>query len=222
MKPIRILLCALSLTAVVVPALASIRVYDVDPVYRQEVYNILTNLLNRETPTLSGRVQLLPSGQIVVDTMTDERQAEVAAVLEAIANSEPEETPTVTLRYWVLLGVPDTADAPALPSTLDGVVAELEAVHGELGVRILDAATVSGRSGESAALQNDRWEIVQHANVGGEGERLNARVEIEHELQELDANLSLTRGEFVVLGAGTSAQPVENGVLALIVSWPAD
>lgn len=203
-------------------ARADTKIYDVDPAYRQEVIEILRHLLDVGNPEFGGRAELLPSGQVVVDTYSEQRQAQIAGVLDAIAHSKPEPTPTVTLRYWVLRGIPGADNATGLPSTLDGVARELEEVYGDLGVSIIDAATLTGRSNESVELQNDHWHISQRAIVGGEGDRLDADLEVEHELEHLVVELSIGKGEFVVLGAGTSDQPVENGVIALIVNWPAD
>lgn len=204
---------------------ASTQIYDVDAMYRQEVVQILREML---TPNingmsdLSGEVQILPTGQVLVDTVTDKRQAEVAAILESIARNEPEPTPTVTLRYWMLHGEPGGRNAEGLPATLDGVISELEAVHGPLGVSILSAATVSGRSGQLAMFENDRWGIEQMAVVSGEGDRLNARLIVENQFQGLEVDLALTKGEFVVLGGGSSDQVSENGVAAMVVNWPED
>jgi hypothetical protein len=170
----------------------------------------------------NGRVKLLPSGQILVDTATDERQAEIAALMEAIASRAPAETPTVSLRYWVLRGLPGTDDAADLPAALDGVVRELEAVHGELGFSIVDAAVVTGQSGRSASYQNDQWDISQLAHANGD--RLNAYISLEQEAQNVEqfvtVELNLTRGQFLVLGAGTSQSSDSTGVLAVIVNWP--
>jgi hypothetical protein len=224
MKSLRI---GLLVAGVLLAALASAstRIYDVDARYRQEVLEILQELLNPDRPGLElqrGGVSLLPTGQLLVDTVTDERQAEVAAILESIASNEPEPTPTVTLRYWMLHGEPGGRNAEGLPATLEDVVRELEAVHGPLGVSILSAATVSGRSGQVAIFENDRWGIEQMAVVSGEGDRLNARVIVENQFQGLEVDLALTKGEFVVLGGGSSDQISENGVAAMVVNWPED
>lgn len=217
MRANRILLAVAAL-AVGVEATAATQVYDVDPAYRQEVMQALRRMLDTGIQEFGGSVSLLPTGQLLVDTYTDARQAEVAAVLAAIASSEPEETPTVTLRYWVLQGEPGQEDAAGLPGSLAGVIDELEAVHGDLGFSIVDAATVSSRSGQGGGFENDRWEIYQVANANGD--RLNASIVVEHEFQELSVELSLSRGEFVVLGAGTSRQIGPGGAMAVIVNWP--
>ena len=211
---------AACLLAVAAQAQAVSRIYDVHPAYRQEVVEILSDMLDVDMHEFGGSARLLPSGQILVDTYSEARQEEIRAVLEAIAAQEPEPTPTIQLRYWVLHGFRGQDDAASLPSTLDRVIREIEDAHGDLGFEILDAATLSSRSGEVGVFENDRWEIVQQTYASGEQDRINATLTIEHEMQELHIQLSLARGEFVVLGAGTSAQIVEDGVLALVVNWP--
>lgn len=228
MTPTRTVLAVLALS-LASAAEASTQIYDVDPAYRQEVLHVLRTLLHQtepgfSNPNLYGRVELLPTGQIVVDTLTDERQAQIASVLDAIAKSQPDATPTITLRYWALRGVPGGEDAPGLPEGLARVARELEAVHGDLGIEIVDAATITGLSGQSASFDNSkggdgRWEIAQVANANAD--RLNARISIEHGLQGLDVEVALTRGEFLVLGGGTTGETGSGNVEAFVVNWPA-
>jgi hypothetical protein len=220
MTPIRCL-PALAVLSLAQPAGAAIGIYDVDPAYRQEVYEILQEMLEVDPNVYGevyGRVQLLPSGQILVDTPFAARQDEIGVLMAAIADSRPAETPTVSLRYWVLHGEPGGDDAADLPATLAAVIRELEAVHGELGISVLDAATVTGSSGRRATYHNDRWQISQliHAN----GEQLNAQINVDAESQAIAVELALTRGQFLVLGGGTSHRFEMPGVQAVVVNWP--
>ena len=78
-----ILLLGLGMTT---GALAEMRTYDVDARYRQEVYTALRGVLSPEgAKSPEGRVQLLPTGQLLIDTSA-EMHAQVAAVLESIRN----------------------------------------------------------------------------------------------------------------------------------------
>ena len=76
-----------------------------------------------------GKVELLPTGQILIDAAA-EKQAEIAALLDSIASRSVAETPTITLRYWVLFGVVGAEQQTAVPPMLDGVVREWESAHG--------------------------------------------------------------------------------------------
>jgi hypothetical protein len=239
MSAVRLLLTAAALSFSL-PLSAATRIYDVDPVYRQEVYAVLTRLL--EVPGDSsrpGRVEILPNGQLVVDTVTDERQDEVAAILAAIARNRPAETPTITLRYWILDTAADTGTTP--PPILAGVLGELVAVHGDREFRVVDAAVVTGRAGQRAYFESRPWIIAQTANMSGE--RLNADIYLEHAApdkdkqvqvvpfgdvvvtpaerpRQLQVQVSLTPGQFVVLGSGTTPAEGTEGVTALVVQWP--
>ena len=235
------LLCAVAALGFCLPLSAATRVYDVDPAYRQEVYAVLTRLL--EVPgdsSRSGKVAILPNGQLVVDTLTNERQDEVAGILAAIARNRPAETPTVSLRYWFLETRPDAGTAP--PPILASVLGELEAVHGDREFRVVDAATVTGRAGQRTYFESTPWIITQNANVSGE--RLNAEIYLEHtptgvpggaggdnipglaaaqaahRPRQLQVQISLTPGQFVVLGSGTTQAGGSDGVTALVVQWP--
>lgn len=207
------LLTIVALLAVAATASASTVVYDVDAAYRQEVFEALAHLLDRND-NRGGRVQLLPNGQIVVDTATDERQAEVAAILEAIASAEPEPTPVVSLRYWVLEGIPGGDNVGNVPSVLNDVIRELETVHGELGVRVLNSAIVSGRAGEQSVFGTDTMELVQTVYINGD--QLNGQIVVDTDFQELMVNVAIGRGEYLVLGSSTAG----DGIVALIVNWP--
>jgi hypothetical protein len=201
---------------------AEIRVYTVDERYQQEVYDALVQILGAVHPNMpaTGKVARLPAGQIVVDT-SEARQAEIQAVLQAIEQREPEDMPSVSLRYWVLRATaagPDGIDR--LPPILAGVAAELESMHGELDFTIADSATLVGAPGSTATSQSETLEIVQ--NIQPAGSRINAAIRIQTEYQELSLTATLSRGEFLVLGEG----PHENedgtrGLHAFIVHWPA-
>jgi hypothetical protein len=238
-RPLLAAALAAAALAFCLPASAATRVYDVDPAYRQEVYAVLTRLLDVQgDASRSGKVEILPNGQLVVDTASDERQDEVAAILTAIARNRPAETPTISLRYWFLDTRPDAGTAP--PPILASVLGELEAVHGDREFRVVDAATVTGRAGQRTYFESAPWTITQSANVSGE--RLNAEIYLEHAStdpsasvvpervgqfvaatqrpRQLQVQISLTPGQFVVLGSGTTPTEEADGVTALVVQWP--
>jgi len=236
MSAIRLLFAAAALTFCL-PLSAATRIYDVDPAYRQEVYTVLTRLL--EIPgdaTRSGRVEILPNGQLVVDTATDERQDEVATILESIARNRPAETPTVTLRYWLLGTDPNPAVGTTPPPILAGVLRELADVHGPQTFRVMSAATVAGRAGVNTYFESAPWIITQTGHVSGE--RLNAVVYLEHDwarvlatddVEQAPANLakrqlrvevSFTPGQFLVLGSGMTPGTANDAVSAIVVQWP--
>ncbi len=140
-------------------------------------------------------------------------------MLDSIASQSVAETPTITLRYWVLFGVVGAEQQTAVPPMLDGVIREWEAAHGKLGVTVLDVARLVGRSGHPTALQSQRMEIYQKAYASQN--RINAEIMIQHQYQELEVEVSLKHGDFLVLGETT----VENekgvkGTIVFVVHWP--
>jgi hypothetical protein len=220
------------------PLLAETRIYDVDPAYRQEVYAVLMRLLDSPgDQSRAGKVEVLPNGQLVVDTVSEGRQDEVAAILESIARNRPAETPSVSLRYWLLGTDSEVGTSP--PPILSSVVSELAEVHGPQTFRVLGSATVTGRTGQQTYFESAPWIITQIANVSGE--RLNAALYVEHNLmaalaasrqqgqQEFISNMakrtlrvevSFTPGQFLVLGSGMTPGTEEGGVTAIVVQWP--
>jgi hypothetical protein len=225
-----ILLLGLGLTT---GALAEMRTYDVEARYRQEVYTALRGVLSPEgvTPP-QGRIQLLPTGQLLIDTSA-EMHAQVAAVLQSIKNHQAEATPRVTLRYWAVLGTKGSpqdsrigGDNMEVPEILSGVLDELRRVHGDLAFRLYGNATLVSESGQKGDLSGETLNISQRAYV--QESKLNVELEIDagyalllsHQVgsgdgqtnpfrsfqrlqQGVKLNTSLEPNEFVVVGENT-------------------
>ena len=116
----------------------------------------------------------------------------------------------------MLEGIPGGDNAGSVPNVLNDAIRELESMHGDLGIRVLESAMVSGRAGEMSMFESETLELMQTAYVNGD--QLNGNLMIETEYQELMVEVAIDRGEFVVLGSSSGG----NGVIALIVQWPED
>lgn len=162
-----ILLLGLGMTT---GALAEMRTYDVDAQYRQEVYTALRGVLSTEGAKSAGGVQLLPTGQLLVNA-SSETQEQVAAVLESIRNHQVEATPRVTLRYWAVLGTkgpPQDSGSGAgmkVPEILSDVLDQLRRVHGDLVFSLYANATLVSDSGQRGNLSGETQNISQLAYV---------------------------------------------------------
>jgi hypothetical protein len=214
-------------------ALADLRTFDVDPQYQQEVFTALRRILTPDEgkiPAVNGRVELLPSGQILVnaDAATLEQ---VDKVLEAIRKGSAAATPRVVLRYWAVLGDDRTANSPRppMPPALNDVLAELKRIHGDLMFRVLGTAAVSTNSGQFGAAHGWPLTVEQTAHV--QGDTLNAAISMEltgmapntvgnSQVGNLVVSTTLERGEFVVLGEGHIEFAGGNGgPVFYIVQW---
>lgn len=215
-------LIATLLLALSASAHAEIRAYDVDARYRNEVYEALQAILAQPHPNMpsTGRVSMLPTGQILIDT-DGNRHGEIQAVLEAIEQSEPSQAPSVSLRYWVLSAMPAAPDgADLLPPILADVAAELEAAHGDLDFGVMDSATLVGAPGYTATSQSETLEIAQ--NVRPAGSRINADISLQSVYLELSVRATLSQGEFLVLGESPYRdESDQRGIVAFVVHWPA-
>ena len=217
-------------------AWADLRTFDVDPQYGQEIFNALQNILNPtgndQVPT-QGRVQLLPSGQIVVNASPETLQ-QVEQVLQTIRARRVAAAPRIELRYWAVLGsraaAPNPSGNPGTPSALGPVLAELERLHGDLMFRVIGMAAVATDSGQYGTVEGTTLDVSQRVFV--QGESLNAHVEMtlrsigqlgtpEAEVRgEISVQTTLRRGEFVVLGQSELVGGGLDGPVFFIVHWP--
>jgi hypothetical protein len=229
------LLCLISTSA-----WADLRTYDVDFQYRNEVYSALRSLLWATTETIRvgntyGRVELLPSGQILVnaDPATLEQ---VDQLLRAIRARPAAATPRVTLRYWAVLGTPPGTAVTARPGStrpptgLQEVLTELKRFHGELQFQVLGTAVIVSESGQSGRVTGTPLSAEQTAHV--QADTLNAEIRMTlAPVGRLEVRTSLKRGEFVVLGESTQQSSQQgqqgsqegvgfDGTLFYIVHWP--
>jgi hypothetical protein len=217
MTSIRIL-CAILGVGVSGLAAAEAKIYDVDPRYREEVVEALNQVFNRQhlNPGSRASISVLPTGQILIDASTS-RHVEITGILNSIAQRGVSETPTAMLRYWVLQGEPN-GNGTALPSMLEPVVDELRAALGDLNFSILETASLVTTSGKESLSESETLEILQRLTINGES--LNGNIILGHEQLELMAEISMDRGDFLVLG-DSMIQVDENtrGVLAFVVHW---
>lgn len=237
---VAVLLCVISTSA-----WADLRTYDVDFQYRNEVYSALRDLLvaGPEAGIGYGRVELLPSGQILVNAPAETLE-QVEQLLSAIRERPVVATPRVSLRYWAVLGTPPGTTvtarpgSPRPPSGLQEVLTELKRFHGELQFQVIGTAAVVSESGQSGEVKGIPLEVEQMAHV--QGDTLNAQVVLKlspplaplmgnqvsvvtfpgDAVGELAVRTSLKRGEFVVLGESMQQGNGLDGTLFYIVHWP--
>jgi hypothetical protein len=181
----------------------------------------------------SGRVQRLPSGQIVVNA-SPETLDQVDQVLQAIRARPVPAAPRVELRYWAVLGSRAAVTNPpgtATPNALGPVLAELERLHGDLMFRVIGMAAVATDSGQNGEVKGTTLDVSQRVFV--QGESLNASIRMNlrnvglgtqtNEVNvrgEIAVQTTLRRGEFVVLGQSEVVGGGLDGPLFFIVNWP--
>ena len=227
-------------------AWADLKTYDVGPQYQQEVFTALNNILTPQPgQTTWGRVQLLPSGQILVNA-DPATLAQVDQVLAALRSRPVSTTPRVELQYWAVVGSrPAAANAAgraqvdvsvvgnrapanlsAPPSELNDVLAELKRVHGDLQFRVLGTTSLTTQSGQHGEIGGAPLRVDQTTFV--QGDTLNARIEMQLSSttqngpppNRIEVGTSLRRGEFVVLGQSELVGGGLDGPVFFIVHWP--
>lgn len=219
-------------------AWADLRTYDVDPQYRDEILSALGDIL---TPDPSrglimeahGRVELLPSGQILVNASA-ETLDQVERVLQAIRSRPAAPAPRAALRYWAVLGTRASADAAdqvgsAPPPLLNDVLSELRGIHGDVTFRVMGTAAIATESGQRGEVGGTTLRVEQTAHV--QGNTLNAEISMRLvgnarppligivEIGNLDLRTTLQRGDFVVLGESHYQSIGLDGPVFFIVHW---
>jgi hypothetical protein len=219
-------------------AWADLKTYDVDPQLRQEVYQALNRILSSSEAAVGGasygRVQLLPTGQLLVNAPA-ETLTQVEQVLQVIRNRPAPAAPRVDLRYWAVLGSrAPVANPPGTPTptALGPVLAELKRLHGDLQFRVIGSAALATESGQEGQVNGMALRVKQTAFV--QGEALNARIEMNLSSKlptagppggiDVGSNISvrtpLRGGEFVVLGQSEVVGGGLDGPVFFIVHWP--
>jgi hypothetical protein len=205
-------------------AWADLKTYDVDPQYSQEIFAALQDVLQGQ-----GRVQQLPSGQILVSADAG-TLAQVDQVLQALRARPAAAAPRVELQYWVVLGSRTPAANPpgtTPPNALNDVLAELKRVHGDLQFRVMGTTSLTTQSGQRGEIGGSPLHVDQTTFV--QGDTLNARIEmmLTSTVPDgpppniLEVGTSLRRGEFVVLGQSESAGAGgPSSPVFFIVHWP--
>ena len=224
-------------------AWADLKTYDVDPQYQQEIYAALKDILNN-----MGRVQLLPSGQILVNAEPATLE-QVDKVLQTIRARPVAAAPRVELQYWAVVGFraaaanaaargPNVtvvgsrspADLPPPPSALNDVLAQLKRMHGDLQFRVLGTTSLATQSGQRGEIGGSPLRVDQTTFV--QGDTLNARIEMMltstaprgapegFSPNRVEVGTSLRRGEFVVLGQSELVGGGFDGPVFFIVHWP--
>lgn len=213
-------------------AWAELRTYDVDPQFRQEIFSALNSILNPGGGVVNGgsygRVQLLPSGQLLVNA-PPETLEQVDQVLQAIRNRPAAAPPRADLHYWAVLGSrPNAANPPGtpVPSSLNDVLAELQRLHGDLQFRVIGTASLATESGAPGRVTGMALEVEQSVYVQGDSlsaaidMQLEGRLPAKFDIGGLTVRTALQRGEFVVLGQSELVGSDVAGPVFLIVHWP--
>jgi hypothetical protein len=220
-------------------AWADLKTYDIDPQYQQEIFAALTDILTPDPARglimdAHGRVELLPSGQILVNASAETLE-QVERVLQAIRTRSVAAAPRASLRYWALFGTsPQPANAASEPGTsvptvLNDVLGELKRVHGELTFRVIGSAALVTQSGQHGNVDGTTLSVAQMAHI--QSDTLNAEIEMALEgqapppmfgrvdLGDLKLRTTLKRGEFVVLGETQLLGSGLDGLVFFIVHW---
>lgn len=240
----RLLLPVIALTLLTsTNAWADLKTYDVDPQYQQEIFSALRSVLEPQGQLSQGRVQLLPSGQILVNADA-ETLKQVEQVLQAVRTKSVVAAPRVALRYWGVFAA--QAKSPATngigsppPAELNDVLSELRRLHGEVSFRVIGTAAVTTTSGQYGEVKGTTLSVEQTAYAQGDTLNANISMELAGQLPSapqgpivtvpfgtgnvpfgnLRLSTTLKRGEFVVLGENHVQAGQLDGPVFFIVHW---
>ena len=231
-------------------AFADTAVYDLDAKNASEIAKAIQATLTARCATVPStvltvspsmcHVELLPTNQLLVEAPAP-AQSQIAAALKAIAarNATATPAPRITLQYWVLYGdpgKPDAADASLKP--LDAVLQQLKRVHGELGFSVQDTARLTAQSGSVTKSTGGALRIDQSVRAHDDSLDLATQLSFvwpnpdsgsTDSMWSLNVNVTVRRGEFVVLGERTdrrltfedkSGKSDKSRMVFFVVNWP--
>ena len=242
------LLASIGLLLLAATAAADTAIYELDAKNSKEIRDAFQSVLTAQCqqPGIGNNpnachAELLPTGQLLV-TAPDAAQAQVAAALKAIAARNATATPRVTLEYWAIYGEPRKPNAPnAVPKQLDSVVQQLVRTHGELGFSVLDSTTLTTQSGTNARAAGGALQINQRVQANADSVSVALQLNFSPVrasaaagadaaaeavaaaalvAQGLNVEVTIRRGEYLVLGERTAGEPDKSGRLFFVVHWP--
>lgn len=223
-------LAAPALLLLAATASAEVAVYDLDAKNAKEIAAAIANVLqaqctagpspNPVTNQTMCHSELLSTGQLLVEAPASS-QARIAAVLQTIAARDASPTPTVTLRYWVIYGEPGKPDDAGL-EPLASVLAQLERVHGELGFSVEDFSGITTQSGANGSAAGGPLQINQTVRANGDSADAAIRLSFSRPplSQNLNVDVTIRRGEYLVIGERSTGEPDNRGRLFYVVHWP--
>jgi len=207
-------------------AVADTVVYELDAKNAREIKEALNVVLAAQCqqPGFGSnpnacRAELLPTGQLLV-TAPDAVQQQVGGVLKTIAARNAAPTPRVTLQYWVIYGEarkPDAADAAL--KQLDSVVQQLKRTHSDLGFSVLDSASLTTQSGTVAKAGGGALQISERVSANADSVNVSLQLTFTP-AQALNLEVTIRRGEYLVLGERSAGEPDKPGKLFFVVHWP--
>jgi hypothetical protein len=211
---------------------AEVRVYDAPSRNGAEIVTALDYMLEAQcvSPAYRCKARLLPTGQIVIEAPPETHQ-QIAEALKAIASRDAGPAPRVTLRYWVVSGVPGKPDANQTAlKPLAPVLTQLKRLHSDLGFTLEDSVAVATESGNVAKLEGSGALGVEQS-VRANGKSLSTNIKLEFNKRgdppftdELRVSVTLEAGQFLVLGErayrGSDQAGAPVGTLFYIVQWP--
>jgi hypothetical protein len=176
-----------------------LRVYDVPPGYAEQVKVVLQQAFYPgEKASPIARATVGPDGTVVVLAPAGVHEG-VAALVKNLANAPISASPTIEMKYWLVMG---QSGSGAIPPELQAIAPALEAVskaQGGLVFEPLEALSLRSLSDESADISGRSVRIRQEASASGKA--LIARLDIRPtEGSSLNTRVQLEAGQTLVLG----------------------
>lgn len=195
------------------PQPLKLKVYDVPNGSAEQMRSVLSQVFSQgqNTPPLA-KVSVAPDGRLLV-VAPEPIQEGVEALLKDLGKVAPRTTPTIEMKYWIVLAKPG-AGGP-IPPELQEIAPALQSVsqaQGGLSFEPLESLALRTRGDEDGTVRGRRvkvWQVAS-ANHGG---TVNARLSIDAgELtrltSKLETNVELKPDQTLVLGeAGIDVRP---------------
>ncbi len=208
------------------PETTVLRSYDVRPEIAKEVEGALTTALSPANGFPYGRVNLSPTGQILVIAPPSIQEG-VEQILKDVASRKPAATPSIRFEAWLVTASPGAAgDSPDLKE-VEPALRALEQSKGAARFELLEKLSTQAQSGQNSSVRGERASLSVTGSLRRDGKdqpvvaallMLNANTSHGEAAPSIKAQTELRPGELLVLGqSGLSEGAVAGRALYYIV-----
>ncbi len=196
------------------PEATVLRSYDVRPEIAKEVEGALTTALSPVNGFPYGRVNLSPSGQLLVVAPPSIQQG-VEQILKEVASRKPAATPSIRFEAWLVTASPGApTDSPSL-TEIEPALRAVEQSKGSAHFELLEKLSTQTQAGQNSSVQGERTSLSVTGSLRRDSKDqpviaalvvLNTHISHGGPPPSIKAQTELRPGELLVLGQSSLSE----------------